>query len=144
IDGLDGNTSYSFYVQSDCGDSESAWAGPMLFTTLCAPITTLPWTENFDALTGLGTNTFPPCWSKENGDWSTSSATTYNTAYSGSNYLRIYYLATDEYMWTPGFDLEAGTSYDLSTFVQGDNHTGWVVDMFYNTDQTSTGATQLG
>jgi hypothetical protein len=47
-------------------------------------------------------------------------------------------------MWTVGFDLTAGTSYDFSTFVQGDNGTTWVVDMFVNNMPSSAGATAMG
>lgn len=35
--GLTGNTSYSVYVQTDCGVLQSAWAGPFNFTTLVTP-----------------------------------------------------------------------------------------------------------
>ncbi len=110
----------------------------------CGAVTSLPWTENFDGLTTLGTTNFPSCWFKEIGDWSSSNATTYNTARSGANYIRNAWSSTNEYIWTVGFDLTAGTSYDFSTFVQGDGGTGWVVDMFYNTSASSVGATQLG
>lgn len=121
-------------------------AGPCTessFTT-CGPVTTLPWTENFDGLSTVGITSFPGCWTKENGDWSTAVAGTYNTPRSGANYLRDAWNATDEYMWTKGFNLVAGTSYDFSAFVQGDGGSTWVVDMFYNTSPISTGATQLG
>jgi hypothetical protein len=47
-------------------------------------------------------------------------------------------------MWTPGFELTAGTSYDFSFYMQGDGFTGWTVDVFQNTVQNSVGATQLG
>jgi hypothetical protein len=110
----------------------------------CGAVTSLPWTENFDGLTTLGTTNFPSCWFKEIGDWSSSNATTYNTARSGANYIRNAWSSTNEYIWTVGFDLTAGTSYDFSTFVQGDGGTGWIVDMFYNTSASSVGATQLG
>lgn len=141
---LDPTTAYTAYVRALCGEGdESVWK-TISFTSPCSAITSLPWTEDFEGLTSVGNDTFPPCWDEENGDWSTSLVSTYNTPRSGTKYLRIFYNATNEYMWTPGFALEAGKSYDLSTFVQGDNHTGWVIDMFYNTNQTSVGATQMG
>ena len=113
------------------------------FTT-CGAVSTFPWTENFESLATVGTDAFPGCWMKQNGDWSTSSATTYNNPKSGTKYLRVAWNATNEYMWTVGFELTAGTSYDFSTFVQGDNGTAWVADMFVNTVQNSNGATALG
>ncbi|MBI5540865.1 MAG: T9SS type A sorting domain-containing protein [Bacteroidia bacterium] len=36
--GLTANTTYDFYVQSDCGGSQSLWAGPFTFSTLACPI----------------------------------------------------------------------------------------------------------
>jgi hypothetical protein len=47
-------------------------------------------------------------------------------------------------MWTPGFQLNAGTSYDFSFWWAGDNNSGWTGDVFMNTSQISTGATQVG
>lgn len=144
VSGLSGNTTYYLFVRANCGASFSAWAGPYSFTTLCDPIATLPWTENFDALATVGTTSFPGCWYKENGDWATSVANSYATPRSGANFLRDAWGATDEYMWTPGFNLVAGTSYDFSAFVQGDNGDDWTVDMYYNSTSSSAGATALG
>lgn len=139
------DTIYTIWVRSVCStSSKSPWSVSQSFRTKCNPITTLPWTENFDSLTTLGSTNFPTCWVKQNGDWATSNGTTYNTPNSGANYLRDSYSATNEYIWTPGFDLVAGTSYDFSTFVQGDGYSGWNVDMFYNTQIDATSATQLG
>lgn len=144
IAGLTPQTSYTLYVRALCADDEVSTWKTYAFTTLCAPVSALPWIENFDALTTLGANAFPSCWVKQNGDWATSNAIERNRPRSGANYLRNSWTATNEFIWTPFFELEAGVSYDFSTFVQGDNYTGWVVDMFYNTAQSSTDATQFG
>ncbi len=142
LSGLTPQTTYYVYVRSVCSTTDaSPWVGPVSILTACLPVTALPWIENFDAVT---TPAFPPCWSEENGDYTTSSDTFYNTAYSGTNYLRDAWSATNEFMWTPGFQLTAGTSYDFSSWVQGDGGNGWVVDYFVNSSQVSTGATQLG
>ncbi|MBC5834223.1 T9SS type A sorting domain-containing protein [Flavobacterium sp. F372] len=139
--GLTPQTVYYLHVRTDCGaGSFGVWVS-IPFTTQCAPITTLPWVENFDAVT---VPAFPSCWSEENGDWQTSNATTYNTPRSGANYLRDAYGATNEFMWTPAFNLVAGTSYDFSSWIQGDGDTTWTVDFYVNNAQNSTGATQLG
>jgi len=113
------------------------------FTT-CSATAVLPWSENFDGLAAVGTNDMPSCWVEENGDWATANAVTYNTPNSGTNYLRNSWSANNEYIWTQGFNLTAGTSYDFSSFVQGDGATGWAVDFFVNSTQNSAGATQLG
>ncbi|NHM02644.1 T9SS-dependent choice-of-anchor J family protein [Flavobacterium difficile] len=135
-------TTYYIFVRSDCGGGDfSPWIGPISFTTACSPVATLPWIQNFDSVT---VPAIPTCWSEENGDYVTAIAGTYNTPRSGANYLRDSWSASNEYMWTPGFDLIAGTSYDFSSWIQGDGGTGWTVDYFVNSSQNSTGATQLG
>lgn len=141
LTGLTPQTPYYLYVRANCGSgSFSVWS-VQTFTTQCAPVTTLPWTEGFESVT---TPAFPPCWFEENGDYATSDATFDNTPKSGTKYLRDSWSATNEYMWTPGFQLTAGTSYDFSSWIQGDGGIGWVVDYFVNSSQVSTGATQLG
>ncbi|WP_396166632.1 fibronectin type III domain-containing protein [Flavobacterium sp.] len=141
LTGLTPQTTYYLYVRANCGSgSFSVWS-VQTFTTQCAPVTTLPWTEGFESVT---TPAFPPCWFEQNGDYATSDATFDNTPKSGTKYLRDSWTATNEYMWTPGFQLTAGTSYDFSSWIQGDGGNGWVVDYFVNSSQVSTGATQLG
>ncbi|MFH2096729.1 MAG: T9SS type A sorting domain-containing protein [Bacteroidota bacterium] len=143
--GLSATTTYDYYVQADCGGGDySAWVGPFTFTTLCGAISTFPWTENFESIV---TPAYPNCWFEENGDWTTTTNTssTYDAdAHSGTQFLRDAWTATNEYVWTPGFDLVGGTSYDFSFWWAGDNYSGWLGDVFYNTTQNSAGATQLG
>jgi len=113
-------------------------------TTPCLPISTFPWTESFETVT---IPAFPDCWFKENGDWITTNNanSTYDAdARTGTQFLRESYTATDEYMWTPGFQLTAGTLYDFSFWWAGDNYAGWTGDVFMNTSQVSTGAAQIG
>jgi len=145
LTGLTASTSYSFYVQAYCDASnQSTWAGPVTFTTACAAISTFPWTESFEGVTNPA---FPSCWYKENGDWVTTynGATTNDAdARTGTQFLRDSWSATNEYMWTPGFALTAGVSYDFSFWWAGDNYDGWAGDVFYNTAQSSVGATQMG
>jgi hypothetical protein len=59
LSGLDSNTEYEVYVQTDCGAGEtSAWAGPVSFTTACSAVS--DFSENFDSVT---TPNLPNCWS---------------------------------------------------------------------------------
>jgi hypothetical protein len=140
------NYSTTYYWQVVARNSAKAETpGPIWsFTTECGAITTLPWTENFDAVV---IPALPSCWLKENGDWVTTNNanSTYDAdAHSGTQFLRESWLATNEYVWTPGFALTSGTSYDFSFWWAGDTYAGWTGDIFYNTTQISTGATQLG
>ncbi len=138
------STTYKVWVRSKCGNDLGAFSSPITFLTACLPISTLPWTEGFEGITTVGLTAFPPCWSKQNGDWASAVAGTYNTPRTGTKYIRNSWTATNEFMWTPGFEMVAGTSYDFSFHMQGDGFTGWNVDVFYNTVQNSTNAIQLG
>ncbi len=141
------STDYEFYVRTICGVGDtSAWSGPFAFSTPCMS-ETIPWMEDFEGLSSTGTTVFPSCWFKENGDWQSSDngGSSYDAdALSGSYFIRNRYGATDEYIWTPGFDLVAGESYDFTFWWAGDGYSGWDGDVFVNTDQSSTGATQIG
>lgn len=142
---LNPSTTYNFWIRSVCATNVVGnWSNAYTFTTACAAVTALPWNEGFEGVTTVGTNAFPPCWDEENGDWTTAIASTRNTPKTGVNYLRESYSATNEFMWTPGFALTAGVSYDFSFYVQGDGHPGWTIDLFQNTEQISTDATQIG
>ncbi len=149
VTGLAASTTYYVYVRTFCGGTDySSWSDAAMFNTLCGPISTLPWTENFDALATVGSTSFPNCWVKENGDWTTVSTSTRSSndagPYSTPNFLRDSWSATDEFIWTPGFQLTTGVSYDFSFMWAGDNYSGWTGDVFYNSSQSSSGATQLG
>ncbi len=54
------NTSYDFFVQTNCGGSgTSTWAGPVSFTTPCATIVA-PYSQDFE-----NGGVIPNCWSQE-------------------------------------------------------------------------------
>lgn len=143
VSGLSNSTVYYYRVRAVNGTCFSQLSGTTTVNTPCLPSATLPWTENFDALTTLGATNFPSCWAKINGDWATSDATQYNTARSGANYLRNSWAATNEYMVSPAFTLTGGTSYDFSFWAQGDGFNGWTVDIFYLTSIDSTRKTAM-
>ncbi|MBW6460133.1 MAG: right-handed parallel beta-helix repeat-containing protein [Bacteroidales bacterium] len=131
---LSSYTSYDWYVRAICGMGDtSLWAGPNTFTTLCDPINTLPWAEGFETAT---IPSLPDCWLKENGDWVTTNnaSSTYDAdARTGTQFLRESWSAVDEYVWTPGFLLNAGETYLFSFWWAGDNYSGWTGDVLYNT-----------
>lgn len=59
ISGLTSNTSYDFYVQTNCGSGiTSDWVGPFTFATDCSTFTA-PYTQNFD---GTSTPNIDACW----------------------------------------------------------------------------------
>lgn len=147
LTGLNAGSTYYFWVRSLCSATDtSAWSLAQTFNTACAPITTLPWTEGFENLPALGSSNFPNCWLNESGDWETTNETDFNLPHGGNNYLRDDYGAYGDYIWTPAFSLTAGTMYAFSFYMQGDGYTSpdWEVGVYYNSSQSSSGATQLG
>jgi len=103
--GLNPYTNYYVMVQTDCGGDVSEWTNAFGFRTACDPITTLPFSENFDGTTGasttsVATSNLPYCWSNINAGTSTSysgypivyASATY--AASGANSIRFYTYST--------------------------------------------------
>lgn len=102
------------FVNKNTDRSGGSGANGFVRITYSCNISTIPWSENFDAVT---IPNFPLCWYKENGDWVTTnnSNSTYDAdARSGTQFLRESYSATDEFIWTPGFTLTAGITYEFS------------------------------
>ena len=99
---LAANTLYDIYVQANCGDGDlSIWMRAS-FRTECAPMTLLPYEENFDSYTGstsTSTNVLPSCWSRYNtGTSYTGLPTIYaSAAHSGSNSMYFYTYSSTAY-----------------------------------------------
>ena len=92
--GLNGGTNYEFMVVPSCNESLSA---TVRATTECAPIASLPFTENFNDW-GSGSGRLPNCWLRT-GTYSTYTyiSTSYN--HSGSTGGSIYmYCSTGSYV----------------------------------------------
>ncbi|GAB4329977.1 MAG: hypothetical protein Kow00127_22260 [Bacteroidales bacterium] len=97
--GLTAGTYYDFYVRADCGGDNtdvSNWVGPYTFWTVPNPITSFPWTEDFEHGGAL-----PNFWSNEyvsgSVDWiavtggvnsnpATAHSGTYNARFNTSDY----------------------------------------------------------
>ena len=145
LSGLSAATNYTVYVRTNCGGTDNSnWANTV-FATACGAISALPWTEGFESISTTGTGIVPNCWLADgSGYWSSTADNTYNTAYAGTKYIRYRWAASNVYVWTPGFQMTAGTAYDFSYWAQGDGWTGWSADVMVNTSQDATGATQVG
>ena len=106
VSGLNPSTVYDFYVRANCGGGDvSNYAPVFTASTECEPISQLPYTENFDGVSGatttsVSTNNLPICWRNLNQGTSTSYSgypIVYNTtsyAASGSNSMRFYTYTT--------------------------------------------------
>ncbi|WP_290842187.1 fibronectin type III domain-containing protein [Flavobacterium sp.] len=152
VTGLTPGATHSIYVRSVCGTGVySGWSAATTFVAPCASITSLPWNENFDAMSTIGNGVLPSCWVTQGGLSSSymhttqnAASQTYNDPRSTPNYVTIYYPSTTAYLWSPPFQLTAGTSYDFSFYWVGDGTSGWVGDVLVNSATSATGATALG
>lgn len=84
LTGLSSNTQYQYYVQADCGGTQSTWSGPFSFRTLCDALS-VPFTETFDS-----TSSTEACWTvlNVNADadaWNLNYATTPITGNQSAN-----------------------------------------------------------
>jgi PKD repeat protein len=154
LSGLSDNTTYQFYVQSDCGNNDvSNWVGPVSFSTLCGLITSFPFAESFDQTTFA-----PPCWTNiktagtSAGIWDRQTSGTYpsTTPQSGAGMARFnsfsYSSGTQGILVTPALQL-SHDQYEISFWMYRDN--GYLtnadlVNVLYNTSNNMSGATLLG
>ncbi|HHT04547.1 MAG TPA: fibronectin type III domain-containing protein, partial [Bacteroidales bacterium] len=126
LPGLVPSTTYNYYLRTDCGVEVSEESSIESFSTPCVPITTLPWTESFEGIAVA--DEMPACmaWSGTTGKIKTYlSAQTYNrSARTGTKFL-TYTWGCNNYVYTPGFELQAGINYEFSFWYKADGNTGF-------------------
>ena len=127
LEGLSPEQTYEFYLRTDCGGVLSHPTIIGTFTTVCVPITTLPWSESFEDLTAA--ITLPPCWA------ATSFGTYTNTQIVNLGYLNrnartgtaaAYFVnGCNDRFFTPGFQLQADVTYEFSFWYVTDGYYAW-------------------
>ncbi|MCO6175772.1 fibronectin type III domain-containing protein [Flavobacterium sp. NRK F10] len=149
-------TDYEVYVRADCGGGDySGWAGPITFTTGCAPVTA-PWLYDVESAATTTSSAIDDCWSSNpsgttslfrwdvDGSGSTpSSLTGPSGAYSGANYFYTEASSgstgSEAELYTPLVDINALVSpvvqfyYHMYGSTMGDLH----VDVFDGTTWTN-------
>ncbi|MDD2387704.1 MAG: choice-of-anchor J domain-containing protein, partial [Bacteroidales bacterium] len=145
LTGLGANTTYYFYVQTDCGSGDlSDWSAEGEFSTPCEPISTLPFFEGFES-GYTDQNAIDGCWTQESITgtqvWTAnSSLTTYNrTPRTGSFNAYLRYLTTDWMYYA--FDLTAGTTYRVNIYARQDATTGANITVSYGDNAEATSMT---
>ncbi len=119
-------------------------------TTPCGEITSFPWTEGFEGLTTVGSKILPECWGYENvvgtsGPTSSNTTGTYYGPHTGTTFIYTNYSNTT-WIFTPGFSLNAGTSYDFSFWMMNKVVTtpvDFLMDVAYGADQSGAGMTNI-
>jgi hypothetical protein len=112
VTGLAASTSYDFYVQADCGGSDTSdFNGPGTFTTLC-DVFIPDYQENF-------TNIVPNCWNEAGdgdattgpiglgaGDWADGGYL--NNGFTGAYKINLWQAFKSDWILSPQFDLTGG------------------------------------
>ena len=123
IEGLEANTNYMVELSTVCG-SEFSDAATTSFKTLCSSIaitTENAWEENFDS-----ENSLSSCMALSDSyfTFATSDASNGRSANSGTNYIYAKWSA-NSYVYTPYFELTAGTPYKFTFMYITDGSSGW-------------------
>jgi hypothetical protein len=149
LTGLIPSSNYFIWVRSKCSPTDSSgWSNLKSFTTLCDVITSLPWTEGFEGVTAPAALILPNCWGYErttgtNGPGTTTTNDTYRGPRTGTTYMYSQW-STTAWMFTPSFQLTAGTSYDFSFYMMNKNGTaGFTMDVAYGSTATDAGMTNV-
>ena len=82
-------TTYNVRVANLCNGTDTSTWRSATFTTECAPIDQLPYTENFDTY-GTGSTSYPTCWAKLSTATSNNCPYVSSTNYAGSGSLYFY------------------------------------------------------
>ena len=120
VNDLDGATDYYFYIASTCGDGLSRWSTVVRMKTDCAPVVSLPFSENFDGTSIIGEYCHPDCWI--NYHHRTSQEDRYPHIINGGrtgNALYMYaYNLYPSYAVTPELDVESLSSCQVTFFAR--------------------------
>ena len=124
---LEASTTYTIAVRSVCSDgSTTSWSPSLTFTTKCLPVE-LPWTEGFENITA--NNELPACMEATSfGDkvlTYTSAQSDYNQAARTGTKFASFKWSSNDYIFTPGFELTAGNEYTFSFWYITDGRSGW-------------------
>ena len=142
--GLTANTQYFYRIMASNGCT-TVYTSTASVTTPCNAITSLPWTEGFEGITPVGAGILPSCWSYLNiagaNPPGTFGSDTYRTPRTGTNLLYSQYSNTAR-VFTPGFQLTSGISYDFSFYMKNYNAlTPFTMDVAYGSSPTEVAMT---
>lgn len=165
ITGLANNSTYEFYIRGNCGTSQSAWiTGTAPFyiqTTTSTPISSLPYNEGFEGVTGdIGQAYVPAGWTTETNAPSTAppfasfiyrSASTFTTGTDNPVRTGNVSMASRwqsgslTNLWAPPVSLASGQAITISFWGRNtDGVSGYTFNILGNSSRSVTGATTLG
>ena len=121
------STDYCFAIRGICGLDSSIYTDYYLFRTTCIPVSELPWSESFESITA--NNELPACMEATGlGTYVKtyiSAQDNYNqSARTGDKFASFRY-GSDNYIFTPTFELIGGNEYTFSFWYKTDGYEGW-------------------
>lgn len=126
LNSLTPNSTYSFYVLSDCGGGDvSGWAGPFTFATPCNP-GTIPYFEGFESGFTHGTPV-GGCWTQQSVTgsdvWNANNTfTDYNRTPRTGNWNAYLKYGNEDWLFYP-VQLNGGTNYTFQMYARQDGAT---------------------
>ena len=135
LDNLDDNTDYTWYLVLECLDGGEVTSTVGSFTTLCLPISTLPYYEDFDSYSDYAT---PDCWGKLNpheGYPQVESGYAHNA--NALKFKCAYNNPTPVYALMPAFDMEL-SDLQLTFWTRREAQYSGTFNVGYLTDATDT------
>lgn len=145
---LTSNTTYYWWVRSDCGGDLSTWASGGSFTTSCTAVTIPTPLETFEgASTGI-----PVCWSRSlvsgSTNWNIISGGSGDISgpYAGTNFMEKDYNTSDAVLVSMPIDyssVSAATRINAFLHRHASAHANDQYKIYVNTAPTLTGATQV-
>ena len=121
FDNLSANTNYTIKIRSICGtDDTSMWLS-MSVRTACGAITTLPWGEDFNALS-VSSSSMIPCWEYMGGGY-VATTSSYSVSGNGLGFYPSSSSSNDHILVLPDFDT-ATSGLELSIWIRPETTSG--------------------
>ncbi len=123
---LNNGYTYEIYVKNNCPENPNTSSLPVEFLFPCAP-QTLPWREGFENITA--SNRLPLCMGATSLGTHVvtemSAQINYNRAARSGNKFASFVKSSNDYIFTPKFNLQSGGTYKFSFYYRTDEYDGW-------------------
>lgn len=137
----------STYYQAvvSCGIN-SATSTPVQIQIATTTTNTVPYFEGFEGISSAGQ--LPNCSWTKTGDWTTNIGAQSNNRFprTGTKYAHTSWstIAGGDYIYTNGIQLNAGTTYSVSSFYVVDGASGWdEISVLYGPNQSTVGLNNI-
>lgn len=140
ISGLTPHTHYDIRVRAICGEGDTSFALIGSVTTECAPVTELPWVEDFDSYAPSSNETEIDCWLHIGGGRLTINRPNSLTGESSDRALRFYRTSSDnvDNVAVLPYFYPTVTALEVSFYAKPSDYEAGNLEVGYLTDATNT------